>query len=154
MAPRDPVKRLRDHCLAFPDAHEVAAWGELTFRVRNKIFAIHASPESHHSAGREGVWCKAKPVTQDLLLHAEPKRYFKPPYVGPRGWVGVWLDGGSVDWETLEGLLLDAYRLTAPKRLVAQVDLLDQSEKSKVTGAARKTTTKKVARKVVRRARG
>jgi hypothetical protein len=119
---KDPIERLRKICLAFPEAHEVIAWNEPTFRVKNKIFAMHASADSHHGAGHQSVWCKAKPVTQDLLLRAEPKRYFKPPYVGPKGWVGVWLDGRAVDWDALDGLLRDAYRMTAPKRLLAQLD--------------------------------
>jgi len=121
---RDPTERLRELCLALPEAHEVEAWGEPTFRVRNKIFAMHASAATHHGAGRMSVWCKAKPVTQDMMIRAEPNRYYSPPYVGPKGWVGVWLDK-SPDWATLEGLLQDAYRMTAPKRLVT---LLDRSD--------------------------
>jgi len=55
------------------------------------------------------------------MIRAEPNRYYSPPYVGPKGWVGVWLDK-SPDWNALEGLVLDAYRLTAPRRLVALLD--------------------------------
>ena len=116
--PTDQLERLRKLCLALPEAHEVEAWGEPTFRVKNKIFAMHAAAGNHHGAGRESVWCKAKPVTQDLLMRAEPKRYFSPPYVGPKGWVGIWLDA-PVDWDSVDGLLEDAYRLTATKKLVA-----------------------------------
>lgn len=119
---KNPLERLRKLCLAFPEAHEVSAWNEPTFRVKNKMFATYASSDNHHGAGRASAWVKAKPVTQDLLLHAEPTRYFKPPYVGPKGWVGVWLDGKSIDWDALRGLLLDAYIMTAPKRLIAQLD--------------------------------
>ena len=115
---------MRELCLALPEAHEVEAWGEPTFRVRNKIFAMYASAATHHGGGRTSVWCKAKPVTQDMMIRAEPNRYYSPPYVGPKGWVGVWLDR-SPDWATLEGLVQDAYRMTAPKRLVA---LLDRSD--------------------------
>ncbi len=118
---RDPTERLRALCLSLPEAHEVEAWGEPTFRVRNKIFAMHASAATHHGGGRTSVWCKAKPVTQDMMIRAEPNRYYSPPYVGPKGWVGVWLDK-SPDWNALEGLVLDAYRLTAPRRLVALLD--------------------------------
>jgi hypothetical protein len=121
---RDPTERLRELCLALPEAHEVEAWGEPTFRVRNKIFAMYASAATHHGGGRTSVWCKAKPVTQDMMIRAEPNRYYSPPYVGPKGWVGVWLDK-SPDWAALEGLVQDAYRMTAPKRLVA---LLDRSD--------------------------
>ena len=118
--PTDQLERLRKLCLALPEAHEVEAWGEPTFRVNNKIFVMHAASGNHHGAGRESVWCKAKPVTQDLLMRAEPKRYFSPPYVGPKGWVGIWLDG-QPDWDAVEGLLEDAYRLTATKKLVARL---------------------------------
>ena len=112
------LDRLRMVCLAFPEAHEVEAWGEPTFRVRGKIFAMYASANNHHGAGRPGVWCKSIAVTQDALVRAEPDRFFVPPYVGPRGWTGVRLDG-PVRWDVLEDLLTDAWRSTAPRRIAA-----------------------------------
>jgi len=121
VAARSPLERLRTLCLALPEAHEVEAWGEPTFRVKNKIFAGYASDANHHGAGRPGVWLKSAAVTQDLLVRAEPARYFVPPYVGKSGWVGAYLDKRP-DWETIGDLLRDAYRLTAPKKLVAQLD--------------------------------
>ena len=114
MPPR-PLTRLRKACLKLPDTTEVESWGEPTFRVKNKIFAMYASQNTHHGGGRPGVWLKATPTNQDLVLHAQPDRYFKPPYVGPSGWIGVWLDG-EVDWEALEGFIDDAYSLAAPKK--------------------------------------
>ena len=120
MPPR-PLTRLRNLCLALPEAHEVEAWGEPTFRVRNKMFATYASADSHHGAGRAAVWCKAAPGNQDLMVRAAPQRFYVPPYVGPSGWIGVWLDDGT-DWAELAELLRDSWRLTAPKRLVAAVD--------------------------------
>ena len=120
-AARSPLARLRKVCLALPEAHEVEAWGEPTFRVKNKLFAMHASSDTHHGDGREGVWIKSEHVTQDMLVRAEPKRYFVPPYVGKSGWVGAFIDRGA-DWEIVADLLRDAYRLTAPKKLVAQLD--------------------------------
>ena len=119
MPPR-PLTRLRKLCLALPEAHEVEAWGEPTFRVRNKLFAMYASSGNHHGAGRAAVWCKAARTNQALMVEAEPQRFFVPPYVGPSGWVGVWLDG-AVAWDDLEELLRDAYLLVAPKRLGALV---------------------------------
>lgn len=110
------LTRLRKLCLAFPEAHEVEAWGEPTFRVRNKLFAMYASAGNHHGAGRPAVWCKASTQNQALMVSAEPQRFFVPPYVGPSGWVGVWLDG-EVEWDELSGFLRDAYLLVAPKRL-------------------------------------
>ena len=117
MAPR-PLARLRKLCLALPEAHEVEAWGEPTFRVRNKLFAMYADAGNHHGAGRPAVWCKAGPGNQQLMVAAAPARFFVPPYVGPSGWIGVFLDAG-VDWVELRDLLEDSYRLVAPKRLAA-----------------------------------
>jgi predicted DNA-binding protein (MmcQ/YjbR family) len=116
--PPRPLTRLRKLCLALPEAHEVEAWGEPTFRVRDKLFAMFASAETHHGAGRPSVWCKAAPENQRLMVRDAPERFFVPPYVGKSGWVGVYLDG-DVDWAELADLLRDAWRLTAPKRLVA-----------------------------------
>ena len=120
-AARSPLARLRKLCLALPEAHEVVAWGEPTFRVKHKLFAMHAHSDTHHGDGREGVWIKSAHVTQDMLVRADPKRYFVPPYVGKSGWVGAYIDRG-VDWEIVGDLLCDAYRLTAPKKLAAQLD--------------------------------
>ncbi len=117
MTPRALI-RLRKLCLALPAAHEVDAWGEPTFRVRNKLFALYASAGNHHGAGRPAVWCKASRMNQTIMVEAEPERFFVPPYVGPSGWVGVWLDG-AVAWDDLGDLLRDAYLLVAPKRLCA-----------------------------------
>ncbi|HXE57414.1 MAG TPA: MmcQ/YjbR family DNA-binding protein [Gemmatimonadales bacterium] len=119
--PPGPLARLRKICLALPEAHEVEAWGEPTFRVRNKLFAMYASPDNHHGGGRPAVWCKAAPGNQELMVRAEPERYFVPPYVGPSGWIGVWLDRG-VDWGTVADLTRDSYRLVAPKKLVAELE--------------------------------
>jgi hypothetical protein len=116
------LERLRSLCLALPEAHEVIAWGEPTFRVRNKLFAMYADAGNHHGAGRASVWCKSTHLTQDLLVREQPARFFVPPYVGPSGWVGVFLDRRP-SWRVVDGLLRDAYRMTAPKRLLAELDL-------------------------------
>ena len=108
------LEKLRALCLALPQAHEVEAWGEPTFRVKNKLFAMYAAAENHHGAGRPAVWCKAAPGEQALLMKAAPDRFFAPPYVGPSGWVGVRLDG-RVNWTVLSGLLRDGYDLIAAK---------------------------------------
>lgn len=125
MAPR-PLTRLRKLCLALPEAHEVVAWSEPTFRVRNKMFAMYAAATNHHGAGRAAVWFKAGPGNQALMVKAAPQRFFVPPYVGPSGWVGAWLDG-KPDWAELAVLLRDAYRLVAPKRLAAQLEASSDS---------------------------
>ncbi|HEY2896695.1 MAG TPA: MmcQ/YjbR family DNA-binding protein [Gemmatimonadaceae bacterium] len=116
-----PIDRLRRLCLAFPEAHEVEGWGEPTFRVRNKIFAMYAASETHHGAGRPSVWVKSTHLIQDMLIHEDADRYFAPPYVGPKGWLGIRLDRRP-SWKTVGELLRDAYLLTAPKRIAAKLD--------------------------------
>jgi hypothetical protein len=115
--PRNPLPRLRKLALSLPEAHEVEAWGEPTFRVKNKLFAMYAASGNHHGAGRPAVWCKAKAVNQQLMISAAPDKFFSPPYVGPSGWVGVWLDG-KVEWDEVLDILQDGYRMTAPKKLL------------------------------------
>ena len=114
---RNVLPRLRKLCLSLPEAHEVEAWGEPTFRVKNKLFAMYAA-NGHDGEGRNAIWCKATAVNQRLMVEAAPDRFFVPPYVGPSGWVGVYLDV-DVDWKELEDLLWDAWRMTAPKKLAA-----------------------------------
>jgi hypothetical protein len=117
--PRAHLARVRKICLSLPEAKEVEAWGSPTFRI-GKIFAMYAQPDNHHGDGREGIWVKSDHFTQDLLCRGQPSRYFKPPYVGPQGWTGVYLDGNT-DWIALTVLVRDAYRVTAPKKLAALV---------------------------------
>jgi predicted DNA-binding protein (MmcQ/YjbR family) len=88
------------------------------FRVKNKIFAMYASQGNHHGGGRPAVWVKATVDEQELLTRAAPGRFFVPPYVGKSGWVGVWLDKRP-KWKEIELMLRDAYRLTAPKKMLA-----------------------------------
>ncbi len=117
--PPSILARLRRLCLALPGAHEVEAWGEPTFRVRNRLFAMYASAGTHHGAGRPAVWCKAEPLNQELMVRANPARFFVPPYVGPSGWIGVYLDG-RVSWADVAELLKDAYLLTPPRARPAE----------------------------------
>ena len=115
-----PLDRVREICLALPEAQEVEAWGAPTFRVNNKIFAMY-SANSHHSAGRVALWMMSVSVEQDFVVRARPDCYFKPPYVGPSGWIGAWLDQRP-RWEEIAELIRDAYRRRAPKKLAALVD--------------------------------
>ena len=89
-------------------------------RVKYKPPAMFASAGSHHGGGRDSVWCKAAPGNQELMIRSAPDRFFKPPHVGPSGWIGIWLDG-KVDWTELGGLIEDSYLLVAPKELVARL---------------------------------
>jgi predicted DNA-binding protein (MmcQ/YjbR family) len=113
--PDDATDRLRKVCLALPEAVEKEAWGDPTWRVRDKIFAMVKRGD-----GRESLSCKAPPGSQMVLVGADPERFFVPPYVGHRGWVGMRLDGGP-DWDEVALLVRRSYRLTAPKRLAALV---------------------------------
>jgi predicted DNA-binding protein (MmcQ/YjbR family) len=117
----DDIARLRKLCLALPEAHEVEAWGEPTFRVRNKIFAMYAADGHHRGAGRPAGWLKAAPGDQEAMVSAAPECFFAPPYVGPKGWIGIWLDGG-VEWDDVAEFVRDSYRLVAPKRLGTVLD--------------------------------
>ena len=111
-----PLDRLRAICLTFPEAVEAGGVGDPSFKVRDKIFAMQ-----HLIDGRMSMWCKARPGAQDVLVGSDPGRYFVPPYVGHHGWVGVWFDG-EIDWELVADLVEESYRMTAPKRLSAQLD--------------------------------
>jgi hypothetical protein len=73
--------------------------------------------DNHHEDGIFGIWCAAPPGNQELLISANPDRFFRPPYVGHRGWLGVRLNDG-VDWDELEGIVEDAFATVAPKRLL------------------------------------
>ncbi|HKN99886.1 MAG TPA: MmcQ/YjbR family DNA-binding protein [Pseudonocardiaceae bacterium] len=118
-ATHDPLTRLRALCLALPETTERLSHGEPTWFVRDKkTFVMYAD---HHHDDRLGFWCAASPGVQEALLASRPDRYFYPPYVGHRGWLGVRLDV-PVDWTEIGELVADAYRCIAPKRLVAQLD--------------------------------
>lgn len=108
---KSPADRLRAICLALPEAMEKEAWGDPTFRVRDRIFAMFKQGD-----GRPSLWCKALPGSQTVLVGADPERFFVPPYVGHRGWVGMRLDRWP-DWNEVAELVRRSYRLTAPKRL-------------------------------------
>jgi len=116
-----PDARTRDICLGFPEAHEVEAWGAPTYRVNNKVFAMYIPPDNHHHVGRPAVWICSTHVEQDLVVRARPTLYFKPPYVGPSGWIGAYLDG-KPPWMEIIELLREGYRRRAPKKLAALLD--------------------------------
>ena len=112
----EAIERLRGLCLALPEAVEKETWGDPTFRVRDKIFAMEKRGD-----GRVSLWCKAPPGSQMVLVGADPNRFFVPTYVGHKGWVGVRLDNGP-DWDEVAAMVRRSYRLTAPKRLAVLVD--------------------------------
>jgi len=107
----DPIGRLRAICLALPDTSEKVAWGEPTWRVRGRLFA--QLDNHHHGADHLAVWLPAPLGEQEALVKADPARFFRPPYVGVRGWVGVRIDGRP-SWTQVAALVEQAYRHVAP----------------------------------------
>jgi hypothetical protein len=117
--PEPPLNRLRRLCLAPPETTERLSHGEPTWFVRGqKGFVTYA--DRHHD-DRLAFWCAAPEGVQRGLVTSDPERFFVPPYVGHRGWLGVYLDV-PVDWDEIAELVADAYRVVAPKRLAAQLE--------------------------------
>jgi hypothetical protein len=110
------LERLRRICLALPETSERRSHGAPTFFVRDKRAFVMVL-DNHHGDGRFAIWCAAGDGMQQMLVEAEPERFFVPPYVGHRGWLGVRLDRG-LDWEELAGIVEDAYAEVAPAKLV------------------------------------
>ena len=114
--PQSPTARLRAICLALPETTEKEAWGDPTFRVRDRIFAMEKRGD-----GRVALWCKAPEGSQMVLVGADPERFYVPPYVGHKGWIGMRLDR-KPDWNEVAVVVRRSYRLIAPKKLAAQVE--------------------------------
>jgi hypothetical protein len=118
--PADPLPRLRELCLRLPEVTERDSHGEPTWFIRGKkTFVTYAD---HHHDDRLGFWCAAAPGDQQSMTAANPERFFVPPYVGHRGWLGVYLDVPT-DWDEIAEIVEDAYRVVAPKTLVARLDV-------------------------------
>ena len=110
------LAKLREICLAFPETSERLSHGTPTFFVREKRSFLMVLT-NHHGDGRFAIWCAAPDGMQKMLMEADPERFFVPPYVGHRGWLGVRLDRG-IHWDELTGIAEDAYAEVAPARLV------------------------------------
>ena len=117
------LARIREICLGLPETTERLSHGAPTFFVRGKrAFVMVLS--NHHGDGRFAIWCAAPDGMQTLLVEADPERFFVPPYVGHRGWLGVRLDRG-LDWGELAGIVEDAYAEVAPPKLVEAARLTE-----------------------------
>ncbi|MDT4971425.1 MAG: hypothetical protein QOG22_1568 [Pseudonocardiales bacterium] len=116
----DPVERLRRVCLALPETSERFSHGEPSFFIRDKKQFVMLDTH-HHGADHLGFWCAAPPGVQEELIAENPAQYFRPPYVGHRGWIGVRIDRDP-DWAEITEIVRDAYRQVAPKALSAQLD--------------------------------
>jgi hypothetical protein len=112
---------VRSLCLRLPGVTERWSHGEPAWFAGAKQFATTAD---HHHDDRLSLWCAAPQGVQEILVQAAPARFFRPPYVGHRGWLGVYLDVDDVDWDELAAILEDAYCQVAPKRLLAELERL------------------------------
>jgi hypothetical protein len=116
----ESVERVRALCLSFPRTEERLSHGEPTwFAGGRKSFVMYAD---HHHDDREAFWAAAPDGVQAAMVAEDPGRYFRPAYVGTRGWVGVYLDVPDVDWDRVEEVVEDAWRCVAGPRLVAEAD--------------------------------
>lgn len=117
---QDALEEVREIALALPETNERLSHGAPTFFIRDKkTFVMFVN--DHHKDGRLALWTAAEAGVQEQLVETEPDRFFRPPYVGHRGWIGVRLDV-DVDWGEIAEIVTDAYRCVAPKKLIAQLD--------------------------------
>jgi hypothetical protein len=113
------LARIRELCLALPETSERLSHGAPTFFVRGKR-AFLMVLTNHHGDGRFALWCAAPEGMQRMLVEADPERFFVPPYVGHRGWLGVRLDR-DLGWDELAGICENAYAEVAPRKLLDAV---------------------------------
>ena len=120
----DELRRVREICLELPEVTERPSHGSPAWFIRDKR-TIVMFLDDRHGDGRLALWCAAPPGVQALMVDEDPVRFFVPPYVGHRGWLGVRLDI-DVDWDEVAGIVEDAFRTIAPKTLVARLDTVDR----------------------------
>jgi predicted DNA-binding protein (MmcQ/YjbR family) len=116
---KDIPTAVREICLSFPEVEEKPSHGSPDFRVRGKSFATFVA--NHHGDGRIALWLNAPPGAQQFYVESDPENYFVPPYVGPRGWLGVHLDR-SLPWGAIARRVREAYEKVAPKALTARIE--------------------------------
>lgn len=116
-----PLDQLRRICDGMPEVTERPSHGTPAWFVRDKVMFVMLWERGHHDVDVPHLWCAAPTGAQAELIAAAPDQFFRPPYVGGRGWLGVRL-GGAVDWAEIAELCEDAYRTVAPKRLAAELD--------------------------------
>jgi hypothetical protein len=107
------LRRVRRICSALPEVTEKLSHGEPTFFVRKKVFTMFAN--NHHNDGHIAVWIPAPPGMQAMLIKSSPQTYFKPPYVGVKGWIGIELQ--HISDEDLAAHIAEAWQMIAPKKL-------------------------------------
>jgi hypothetical protein len=117
----DPVPilaQVRALCLALPDAAEKISHGAPTFFIeKGKVFAYFS--HHHHNDGRTAVQVKTSGIEeQEMLIEADPDLYYRPPYIGPSGWIGIRLDQGDTDWDHVGDRIAQSWEMVAPRRLL------------------------------------
>lgn len=120
----DPLTKVRAIIERLPETSEKISHGAPTWWGGKKTFATFHDGHYDEARHANAVWIKAPEGAQEDLIAADPERFYRPKYLGPSGWVGVRLDG-KVDWKEIEFLLVQGYRLVAPKRALAQLDAHD-----------------------------
>ena len=110
------LAKLEAIALALPEAKKILNHGRPSFAIKDKTFVMFM--DNHHGDGRIAIWCKAPQGDQADMVESDPKRYFVPPYVGPRGWIGVRLDAPKPNWKVIASIVRESWRMTAPKRLL------------------------------------
>ncbi|MBX3095527.1 MAG: MmcQ/YjbR family DNA-binding protein [Fimbriimonadaceae bacterium] len=111
------LERIRSICLALPGAYEKVSHGSPGWFVeKGGQFCIYA--DNHHNVGFVAAWIPAPPGIQEVLIAEDVTRFFRPPYVGPSGWIGVYLNERT-DWEEVEAFLEEANQMKQPKRRLA-----------------------------------
>src|SRR5258705_12938738 len=108
----DPLRRISEICLAFPEATIERHGSHATFRVRKKVFAYFLN--DHHGDGIVSVSCKALRHDNQALVESDPARFYLPAYIGPRGWVALRLDLKEIDWDEVSEVVRGSYTLVAP----------------------------------------
>jgi hypothetical protein len=114
---RERLAKLAEICLALPEASRLDQGDHASFLVRKKVFVYYLN--NHHDDQIVSVCCKALPGDNQRLIEANPRKFYLPAYVGPRGWVGLRLDRPTVAWTEVKELVLGSYELSAPKKLLA-----------------------------------
>jgi hypothetical protein len=143
--PDAAYQQVRRIALGFPGAEEKLSHGSPSFHVRGKMFLTFV--DDHHGDGRLAVWCKSTDEEQRRLVARTPSRFYVPPYVGVKGWVGVSLDAESADWIELAMLVEEAWRSVAPPRWLRGEGL--PPAKPMAPRPVRTTTDPKMAREAL-----
>ncbi len=126
MVATTPLDRVRELCLSLPETSERLSHGQPSFFIREKkTFVMYL--DNHHDDGRLALWLAAPEGMQQALVESAPGHYFRPPYVGHRGWLGVRLDR-ALQWEEIAGAIEDAYLTVAPKSLIEAAGLTERQD--------------------------